>query len=214
MAMSQWIDVTRPIDESLITWPGRSRPEHSWNRRIADGGHCNASSWQMSAHSGTHMDAPLHFVDGATPIDKIAPEVFMGPCQVVDLTSEPTPMLDDEMARKYAGAQRLLVKTPHSRLDPKGAYDAHEPMMTERAAGILLDAGLILIGTDRLSVDDSRGEKFALHHALLGAGCVIIEGLLLTDVTAGSYYLSAAPLRLTGTEASPVRAFLSNRTGV
>ena len=204
--MNAWLDITRPIDDTLITWPGRTRPARRWEKQIAAGDHCNVSFWELSAHSGTHMDAPLHFVAGAPAIDQIAPDIFIGDCQVVDLTAPGATPLDETRARPLAGAQRLLLKT---RPGPDGpAYDAHGALLTETAAGLLVANGLRLIGTDRLSVDDSQGKSFALHHLLLAAGCVIVEGLRLHEVAAGDYELHAAPLRFRGAEASPIRALL------
>ncbi len=193
--MSDWIDITRPMDDTLVMWPGRARPVRRWEKRITDGAHCNVSFWEMSAHSGTHMDAPLHFVKDGQSIDQISPDVFIGPCRVHDGA------FDETTARRLAGTKRLLIKTN----DGEGPY---EPLMTERAASLLIAGGLVLIGTERLSVDDSRGLHFHLHHLFLSAGCVIVEGLLLADVEEGAFFLQAAPLRVAGMEASPIRAFL------
>ena len=85
--MTHFIDITRPLTENLISWPGRLPPEHHWDKRIAQGDHCNASFWKMSAHSGTHMDAPLHFIEGGRAIDQIPPDVFIGVCTVIDSPS-------------------------------------------------------------------------------------------------------------------------------
>ena len=202
--MSSWLDITRPLDDTLAPWPGRARPRHRWDRRLAAGDHCNVSFWEISAHAGTHMDAPLHFVEGGQAIDQIPPDVFIGACRVVELAAP----LDEPAARRYAGVQRLLIKTAHSQSSSEAGYADHEALLTEPAAALLLDRGLRLIGTDRLSVDDSRGRSFRLHQMILGAGCVIVEGLLLAGAREGDYTLSAAPLRLTGTEASPIRALL------
>jgi arylformamidase len=206
--MTRFVDITRPVDETLALWPGRRRPGHRWEKRIADDHHCNTSVWEMNAHSGTHMDAPLHFIEGGTPIDQVAPQVFVGPCVVVSLREVESQMMDEALAARYRGEQRLLIRTHHSEVSQPGGYAPHERLLTQAAAALLLESGLQLLGTDRLSVDDSGGRDFTLHRQLLGAGCVILEGLLLTDVTPGSYQLYAAPLRLSGTEASPVRALL------
>ena len=206
--MNDWIDITRPIDETLVNWPGRKGPQQTWERRIETGHHCNVSAWQINSHCGTHMDAPLHFVDSGKPIDQIQPQVFIGPCEVIDLSDEPEELFEVAAARGYEGTQRLLLKSSHSRPASNNTYRPHNLLMTDEAAEVLVSSGLLLVGTDRLSVDDSRGECFSLHHRLLSAGCVIVEGLQLADVKPGSYELFAAPLRLTGGEASPVRAFL------
>lgn len=203
--MSGWIDITRAMDESLVTWPGRARPRHRWEKRIADGAHCNVLFWELSAHSGTHMDAPLHFVEGGKSIDQISPDVFLGECRLYDAQAR---ALDETVARRLMGTRRLLVKTGHSLLHADGRYEPHEALMTGAAAAILLEGGLILIGTDRLSVDDSAGRSFVLHHAFLGSGCVILEGLSMAGVEAGRFHLCAVPLRFAGAEASPVRALL------
>ena len=207
--MSGYIDITRPVNESLTAWPGRAPPRHRWVQRIASGDHCNASFWELSAHSGTHMDAPLHFIDKGLGIDEIDPGVFFGPCRVIELGSGP---LGEGSARELLGVERLLIKTAHSLLPVSGVYQAHDRLMTEPAATRLVEHGLRLIGTDRLSVDDSKGQGYPLHRLFLGAGCVIVEGLLLAEVGPGPYELFAAPLRLAGTEASPVRAILKRRT--
>jgi arylformamidase len=206
--MTQIIDITQPVTSDMVCWPGRQPPEHMWEKSIADGNHCNASLWKMSAHSGTHMDSPLHFVDGGQPIDRISPDVFIGPCTVVDLPSHDSSVMNQSIADLYRGEQRLLIRTRRSENKNDSVYQPHDALLTTEAASILLEGGLRLVGTDRLSVDDSRGDDFSLHHQLLGSGCVILEGLQLTDVTSGRYSLIAAPLRLTGTEASPVRALL------
>jgi arylformamidase len=204
--MSDWIDLTRPMDETLVTWPGRPRPKLRWEKSVKAGAYCNSSFWEMSAHSGTHMDAPLHFVAGGKPIDQITPETFIGECQVVEIAATKSAIMEETRARQYAGVKRLLINTRHK--SGGTDYEPHGPLMTQEAAVLLLEKGLLLIGTDRLSVDDSQGSSFTLHHAFLGAGCVILEGLQFEAAPEGSYFLQAAPLRFAGAEASPVRAFL------
>ncbi len=120
---------------------------------------------------------------------------------IVSIVRTDTCTFDETTACRLAGTKRLLIKTN----DVEGPY---QPLMTARAASLLIAGGLVLIGTERLSVDDSRGLHFLLHHLFLGAGCVIVEGLLLADVKEGAYFLQAAPLRVAGMEASPIRAFL------
>jgi arylformamidase len=208
--MRQWIDITRPMNDRMNCWPGRTPPVRTWDKSIAGGDHCNASSWRLSAHTGTHMDAPLHFCRNGLPIDQIPLEVFAGPCTVVDLIARNATVLDVDIADEIVGAQRLLIRSTHSNPDQLTHYNDHEAILTPDAARCLLDGGLLLIGTDRLTVDDARGEAFTLHHLLLGEGCAIIEGLWLADVQPGQYELHAAPLRMTHAEASPVRALLRN----
>ncbi len=209
--MTRYIDITRPVDGSLPLWPGRAPPIQNWEKRLNQGNHCNASSWQMSSHTGTHMDAPLHFIDGAASIDQVPPEVFFGDCMVVDLRLEPDTLMDIELASRCIGVKRLLLRTHHSIQEVDGGYEAHNRQLSPAAASILLENGLGLLGTDRLSVDDSEGRDYALHRLILGAGCVILEGLLMPSLDPGDYFLHAAPLLLSGMEASPIRAFLTEK---
>lgn len=206
--MSGWVDITRRYDESLLLWPGRALPECLWEKRIDGGHHCNVSTWKINAHTGTHMDAPLHFYDDGKSIDQIAPETFVGACHVIDLAKKKQTPLEEKDVQSLTGCERLLIKTAHSQPNAGGGYPAHEALMTPAAIALLVKHGLVLLGTDRLSVDDSRGESYALHNAILGGGAVIIEGLMLSEVQPGEYQLYAAPLKLGGGEASPVRALL------
>ncbi len=207
--MMRYIDVTRRVDPTLICWPGHALPEADWGKRIQRGDHCNASSWRLSAHTGTHADAPLHFVEGGRSIDQVPLEVFVGDCIVVDVRSTEGQVLGTAMAARDRGHKRVLIRTGFPERADGGVYPPHGPLMTPEAAAILLEGGMQLVGTDRLSVDVSGGGDYHLHHLLLGAGCVIVEGLLLTDVEPGPYLLSALPLRLGGGEASPIRAVLA-----
>ena len=176
---------------------------------MADGEHCNVSNWELNAHCGTHVDAPLHFVEEGLSIDQIPPETFLGECIVIDARELDGGMLDLEAAEACGAYERILIRSAHSEVPAGGDYPDHGPLMTQEAASFLLQGGMKLIATDRLSVDGSDAQDFRVHHRLLGAGCVIVEGLALGNVSAGKYSLCLLPLRLTGAEASPARAFLS-----
>lgn len=206
--MSRWIDITCPIGDRMICWPGRQPPRRVWEKRLADGDHCNVCRWDLNAHTGTHIDAPLHFVDGGASIDQIAVDVLIGPCRVVTHDEDSTAPLDRASVEPYRGVQRLLVRTrhPQAAVDPTmTAYVHHDALLTEDAVALLLDHGLLMLGTDRLSVDDSRSADFTIHHLILGKGVVIVEGLALSRIGPGDYELCALPLRLEGGEASPAR---------
>jgi len=154
------------------------------------------------------MDAPLHFVDDALSIGRIPTEFFMGDCVVADLRSEPDAQLNVRLAKSYRGVKRVLLRTHHSNATKSSMYQPHGRLLTPEAISFLLDNGLQLLGTDRLSIDDSSGRDYHLHQLVLGAGSIILEGLLLSHVVPGEYILSAAPLLIPEAEASPVRAFL------
>ncbi|MHA1549015.1 MAG: cyclase family protein [Alphaproteobacteria bacterium] len=209
--MNEWIDITRPVDEDMVMWPGRQPPRRIWAKRLADGDHCNATSWEMSAHTGTHLDAPLHFVEGGESIDRIRPDTLIGDCQVLEGDGSGKRILEPADVREGYGQSRILIRSGHSYPSESRTYRDHTEMMSAEAASYLLAGGLRLLGTDRLSVDDSNGGSFSLHRHLLAAGCVILEGIDLVAVAPGTYTICVLPLRLAGAEASPARALLSRR---
>lgn len=209
--MSRWIDITRPMDDNLLCWPGRRPPQRIWEKTIAKGHHCNVSQWSFGAHTGTHIDAPLHFIDGGASIDRVPPDMLIGPCRVLRLESAEQAPLDLAAVQPCCGEQRLLIRTHHGEATTRSTiphYKPHDALLSPDASRFLLDHGLAVLGTDRLSVDDSRGDGFDVHHLVLGRGGVIIEGLDLSQVAPGSYELHATPLRLAGAEASPARVLL------
>jgi arylformamidase len=202
--VSRWIDVTRSIDDDLLCWPGRAPPVRRVEKSMSRGDHCDSSIWEMSAHTGTHLEAPLHFVEGGEPLDRVDVDGLIGACTVVKADT----VLGRDEVERYRGETRLLIGSDFAPDGRGQGYPHHGAVMTPDAASILLEAGLRLLGTDRLSVDDSEGTDYILHHQLLGAGCVILEGLTLERVPPGRYLLCVLPLRLKGAEASPARALL------
>lgn len=199
--MSDWIDITRPVGDEMLCWPERRLPDRVWEKQLSQGDHCNVSRWTLNAHTGTHIDAPMHFVEGGASIDQISPDVLVGPCRVIDLAQ----------AETVRGEARLLIRSSHSA--PSDTYADHGAIMSSEAARVLVESGLVMIGTDRLSVDDSRATDYPLHHLFLEAGCIIIEGLSLTGIDPGPHQLIALPLRMEGAEASPARVLLSAAAG-
>ena len=185
----------------MLCWPGRRPPDRIWEKLLADGDHCNVSRWTLNAHTGTHIDAPLHFVEGGASIDQISPDALVGSCRVIDLAQ----------AETVRGQARLLIRSSHSATSDE--YAEHGAIMSSEAARVLVESGLVMIGTDRLSVDDSRSTDYPLHHLFLEAGCIIIEGLSLAGIDPGPYQLIALPLRMEGAEASPARVLVSAAAG-
>jgi arylformamidase len=203
--MTGWIDLTRRLDDRLVCWPGRRLPNVRWDKRIEDGHHCNVSVWSLEAHTGTHIDAPRHFVAEGQPIEQISLETLTGPCELVEISAEPVLTLTIDEAQSRVGVRRLLIRTGFGE---DGSFSDHPALLTPGAAALLLGGGLALIGTDRLSVDASTVPDFTLHRLLLGSGCVIIEGLSLGGIAPGSYELCALPLPIAGAEASPARVLI------
>ncbi len=175
---------------------------------MAEGASVNLSTLTTSPHVGTHADAPLHVRDGAAPSDALALDAFIGPAVVLDVTA-----LHGELNRaalRSAGLRetptRLLLKT--GRAVAAGAFPGAWPALTADCAASLVADGLRLLGVDCPSVDRREATTLAVHHALFDGGACILENLDLSIPTAGSYDLMAAPLKLGGLDAAPVRAVL------
>jgi arylformamidase len=173
----------------MPVWPGDPRPKQHWLQRMAAGDSLDLSEWTLGSHTGTHVDAPSHFGAGAPDLEALGLEPLVGPCLVADLAAGGLP----EQGR---GLKRLLLRA-NGGLDP------------DTAAG-LIARGVRLVGVDALSIEplDAVAAGAPTHRALLGAGVVILEGLVLAGVPVGEYFLVALPLRLQHSEASPVRAIL------
>ena len=204
--MPDWIDVTRRLQDSMVCWPGRGPIDVSWEKSVATGHHCNVSQWRANPHTGTHIDAPKHFFDDGATIDQAPLDTLVGSCCVVDHQDK---ILDGDAIDPYRGVQRLLLRSNHSGAAEDGVYPPHGPLLTEEAAAILVESGLLLVGTDRLSVDGSDSTDYTLHRLFLSASCFIMEGLDLSGVTPGDHELIALPLKVVGAEASPARVLVS-----
>ncbi len=189
------IDITQELFSCRV-YPGDPAPKKESLRSIARGDASNLTAFSMCAHNGTHVDAPLHFVDGARSVDQMGLDPFVGPCFVARcagaLTAEDAGAVLAR-ARDAGAAERVLLAGPVT-------------VMAD-AARAFAAAGLKLLGNESQTFGPDDDHK-TVHQILLGAGLVLLEGAVLTDVAEGVYFLSAAPLDLGGCEGAPCRAFL------
>jgi arylformamidase len=190
----QIIDVSVPVRPGMITYPGDPEVRLERVSSIAGGDVVNLSRLDLGVHSGTHVDAPLHFVDGGPSVETLPLDVLVGPCVVVE-------GLDP--AAVPPGAERVLFKTPNSRLWEREEFSEEFVALDAEAARALVSCGVRLVGIDYLSIGDEEA-----HRILLGAGVVAVEGLDLREVEPGEYRLVCAPLKLEGAEGAPARVLL------
>jgi arylformamidase len=203
------IDISVPVQPGMITYEGDPQVHLERALSIAQGDVANVSRLDLGVHTGTHIDAPLHFVDRAADTESIALDVLVGPAHVVDATRVEQ-VLDEESLRGLdlpAGAERLLFKTQNSSLWELDEFSPDFVHLTGDGARYLIERGTRLVGIDYLSVGDE-----AAHRELLGAGIAAVEGLDLRSVEAGEYQLVCLPLRLVGSDGAPARAVLISRT--
>ena len=209
------IDITAPVSPRSVMWPGDSPPSQEFTSHTDRGDPNTVSRWSLSAHTGTHVDARMHFIPGGWTMEALELSRTVGPCRVVDLTHvEGHVGRSDLEAAGVAGQVRVLLKTRNSKLGLLGrsGFEEGYVAVSREAAEYLVEVGVETVGVDYLSVEPFEDEEFNTHHALLGADVVIIEGLVLTDVEPGEYVLVCLPLKLAGSDGSPARAMLMRST--
>lgn len=210
-----WLDVSAPIDpRSAPVYPGNTPIKLDFVLNYDTGGKLALSSYSLGAHTGTHVDAPMHFIKGGTPVDQVPLEKFVGPARVIDCSADAMVIDAAELNKhQWKGAKRILFRTRNSRngwmSDPKFHEDF--TYVAPDAAQLLADAGVELVGIDYLSIEKYAAPEPKTHLALLSKGIPVVEGLSLKDVAPGDYDLIVLPLRIVGHEAAPARAILKRR---
>lgn len=202
-------DISEPLAAETAVFPGDTPFSREWIMRMEDGGSCNVSTIRMSAHCGTHTDAPLHFDPRGDDMVAVDLSAYIGPCRVVDMPGEGDPPLipPDALTRSLLeGTERILFRT-RSRHDHR-VFDEGFTAVGPSAAKKLVAAGLRLVGIDTPSMDHATARDLLAHRALCSGGVAILENLDLTGVPAGDYHLAALPLKIVGSDSSPVRAVL------
>ncbi len=209
--MARYYDVTVPLSAAVPVFPGDPRFHLEFTHRIADGQPYNVARITMGAHSGTHVDAPYHFLADGGTVDELPLEMLMGKCRVIEIRARERIERADLEAQDLRNDLRVLLKTRMSGQLRAREFQEDFVYLAPDAAQYLVQAGIKLIGIDYLSVEKFGSEDFAAHHALLGAGVVIIEGLDLSEVEPGEYDMTCLPLRLVGADGSPARVVLKER---
>lgn len=201
-------DISVPIGPGLPTWPGSVGFRLIQAMSIAAGEPANVTRLDMDVHTGTHVEAPLHFLADGSPLDAMALDRFVGPAVVAAVDGP-------EVTREALAAlglpprtERLLLKTRNSGgWAASGRFDPAYAALTQDAAAWLVDRGVKLVGVDYLSVQ-RYADDGETHRILMRADVLVVEGLELANVAPGEYTLICLPIRLVGTEAAPVRAVL------
>ncbi|MGH9057369.1 MAG: cyclase family protein [Acidimicrobiales bacterium] len=205
-----WRDVSVPLVDGMVHWPGN--PPVSISRQLdrSRGDECNVSALSLGAHTGTHVDAPVHYVDGGQGVDMLDLAVGIGPARVVQVGDAASVSKDLVESIGPRPGERILFKTANSpRAWHRDGFDEEAVYLEGAASEALAGAGVALVGIDYLSVGGFRCDNGdAAHRPLLEAGAWIVEGLDLSGVIPGAYELCCAPLRIAGCDASPVRALL------
>jgi arylformamidase len=202
------IDVTVPLDHTLPAYPNNTPFSLEPIKRIARGDSSNVSTLHMSAHTGTHVDAPRHFYDEGPGTEALPLEMLIGRARVIEVTSRTGIAAEDLSGIDLSEDVRLLIKTHNSRLWRSPEFHPDYIGVTESGAKHLVDRGIKVLGVDYLSVEQFRKPGAPAHHVLLGAGTIVIEGLNLLAVEPGIYEMFCLPLRIVGADGAPARVVL------
>ena len=203
-------DITVLLGEESIAYPGDPIFSRELVATLKDQGDCELSRLSMSSHSGTHMDAPSHFIQGGKSIDQYGPEDFIFSALILE-TKDDRIIRPEEMEKiRIDPGDALLFKTENSRSGrcKSGAFSEDYVYLSEEAADLCIEKGVGLIGIDYITIDRYKDATFAIHHKILGNNILILEGIDLSEVPPGRFTLFCPALKIKNGEASPVRAFL------
>ena len=201
-------DVTVTLRPGMPTWDGEPGPRCRPIKRIGvDGEPAQVSLVSLGTHTGTHIDAPAHFIPGGGTVDALPLDALVGPCRVVEIHGGPI-IEPGDLDASATGARRLLLKTPSGALWDDAEFRRSFVALSAASAAWLVAQGILLVGIDYLSVDPYDADPAAAHLTLLGAGVVVLEGLDLRAVPPGEYDLAALPLKLAGADGAPARVVL------
>lgn len=205
-------DITMDVEPGMLYWRDGKPPEVIAVHRMADGAESEVSRWLIGAHTGTHIDAPRHFIPTGLTVEKLPLETFVGPARVVDVSAQgDEPITANTVATaRLNGAKRVLFRTSNSekRLRKK-EFSPHWVGITADGARALVDQGVQLAGIDYVTIESAdQTDKWPTHQILCGAGVIILEGANLLHIADGTYFMCCLPMRLKGSEAAATRTIL------
>lgn len=210
-----WIDATATLDPATTpVYEGDPRMRFDFVKDMRKGDALTLSSYSLGAHSGTHVDAPMHFVAGGAPVDQVPLSALIGPARVIDVADDVQAIDAAELDRHpWRGAERVLFRTRSSLRGwmTQPAFHRDFAYVAPDAAQRMADAGVRLVGVDYLSAEQFGAPAPRAHQILLGRGIPIVEGLVLSGVRAGDYDLMVLPIKVGGHEGAPARAVLRPR---
>jgi arylformamidase len=202
------IDISVPNGPGQHVYPGDPEPHVEHVHRIVDGKVANVSLLVMGSHTGTHVDAPYHFIDGGARLGEVALERMVGEAVVVDLRGRAAVDAAAVASCAIGAGDIVLFRTDNSERWGAPGFQRDFTYLTEDAAQALVERRVRAVGMDYLSIEQFGSATFPVHHILLGAGVFVIEGLDLRQTDPGRYVLVCLPLKFPGLDGAPARAVL------
>ena len=202
--MAEIIDISVPVSPSTVSWENESIPVIERVSSIEAGDGYNLSRLAFSTHTGTHVDAPLHFIEDGGSSDELPLDALIGPALVIDARDIKEEIGAELVERELpADCERVLFSTRNSELWDQPSFSGDFVGISPQAASLLIERGVRLVGIDYLSVGVPE-----THRELLSHGVVLLEGLDMRAVAPGRYRLVCLPLRIAGADGAPARAVL------
>jgi arylformamidase len=220
---NSWVDISVTMRDGMVHWPGD--PECKISLAVKLGAPisgqrgktypCNLTHLSLSAHTGTHMDAPRHFIANGRTMEAMPLDAVVGPCRVIEIKHRSVITVDELRPHKLKRGERILFKTRNStkswKLAKTGTFDENFVYIPAETARYLVERGVMTVGVDYLSVGGWQKDGVECHQILLGAEVWIIEGLDLSKVKSGTHDLVCLPLKILGADGAPARAILRRR---
>ena len=206
---SGWVDISVELTNGMVHWPDDPPVEIKQILNMKKGDECNLTHLSMAAHAGTHMDAPHHFRQSGTSIDKMPPAAAIGKARVIEIVHKEFITVEEIRPNRIRKGERILFKTQNSK-----TRWANKPFkkdfvhLSVDAAQFLSDKKVQTIGIDYLSIGGYGGNVVEVHNVILKAGIWVIEGLDLSKVKPGNYELNCLPIKIAGSDGAPARALV------
>ena len=207
---NKWIDVSLTLKSNMVHWPNDPPFSIERVREMDKGDTVNLSKIIMGAHSGTHVDAPVHFIKGAKGVDRLLFDSLIGPARIIEIADTDT-IKEKELAEHgIKKGERILLRTRNSikKILYRDTFSEEFVYMEKSAAEFLVSRGIKTLGVDYLSVGGYKKNGPDVHRMLLGAGILIIEGLDLTEALPGNYDMICLPVKILDSDGAPARVIV------
>ncbi|MGZ3595196.1 MAG: cyclase family protein [Syntrophales bacterium] len=207
---NRWIDISLTLKSNMMHWPGDPPVSIERVREMDKGDTVNLSKITMGAHSGTHVDAPVHFIKGAEGVDQLLFDSLMGPARVIEIADADTIREEDITDYRIKKGERILLRTQNSikKILYRDVFTEDFVYLEKSAAEFLVSRGIKTLGVDYLSVGGYKKNGPDVHRLLLGAGILIIEGLDLSKTPPGLYNMICLPMKILDSDGAPARVIL------
>jgi arylformamidase len=207
---NKWIDISLTLKSNMMHWPGDPPVSIERVREMDKGDTVNLSKITMGVHSGTHVDAPVHFIKGAKGVDRLLFDLLIGPARIIEIADTDTIQKKELTGHRIKKGERILLRTRNSikKILYRDTFSEDFVYMEKDAAEFLVSRGIKTLGVDYLSVGGYEKNGPDVHRTLLSAGILVIEGLDLTGVLPGNYDMICLPIKILDSDGAPARAIL------